>query len=106
MLNSNPPGRLGAPVSPPSRRSRGLAGLAGWALCALLPASAHALVITEIMYNPNEAPDERPFEFIELYNEHSDPLDLSGYQICNGVIFEIPPGTWLDGHAFIVVCAN
>jgi hypothetical protein len=84
----------------------GAAALVFWA--PFLPRSSaglRALVITEVMYHPPEA-DDKPFEYIELYNEVGDPLDLTGYRICNGVDFEFPPGTWLDGHAFLVVCAS
>lgn len=66
---------------------------------------APALVISEIMYHPEE-PDDGPTEYIELYNETADPLDLSGYSICNGVFFEFPEGTWLNGKSFLVVCAD
>ena len=64
-----------------------------------------ALVVTEIMYHSDE-PDDRPYEFIELYNETPDPLDLGGYTICNGVYFEFPQKTWLEGYSFLVVCAR
>ncbi|HVR75469.1 MAG TPA: lamin tail domain-containing protein [Planctomycetota bacterium] len=78
------------------------------ALVALLPfltAPLHALILSEIMYHPLEA-DEAAYEFLELYNENADPLDLSGYRICNGVEFEIPQGTWLGGRSVIVICAK
>jgi hypothetical protein len=57
------------------------------------------------MYHSNE-PEQRRYEFIELYNESIDPLDLSGFWICNGVDFVFPAGTWLDGKSFLVVCAD
>jgi hypothetical protein len=90
-----------------SRVPKPTAFLAG-ALVSLSLASARleALVITEVMYNPGETPDERPFEFIELYNENADPLDLSGFTVCNGVEFVIPDGTWLEGKSFLVICAS
>ena len=74
-------------------------------LLALLPASASALVITEVMYHP-AGENQRQFEYIELYNENADPLDLSGFSICNGVRFTFPDGVFLDGKTFIVVCAD
>ena len=67
--------------------------------------SLQALVISEISYH-SEAVDDQADEFIELYNENLDPFDLSGYTICDGVDFTFPPGTWLDGHTFIVVCGD
>ncbi|MBI4601432.1 MAG: lamin tail domain-containing protein, partial [Planctomycetes bacterium] len=88
---------------PPSLASSLRAVLAA---AALLPASpAGALVITEIMYHPPEA-DDRPYEFLEIYNETADPFDLSGHTICDGPDFEFPPGTWLEGKSFLVVCAK
>jgi hypothetical protein len=85
-------------------RHRFLAALAV-ALLAGTP-GLHALVISEIMYHPGGAVDDRPFEYLELYNEELDPLDLSGFFICNGVFFEFPPGTWLEGKSYLLVCAD
>ncbi|MCZ6794912.1 MAG: lamin tail domain-containing protein [Planctomycetota bacterium] len=65
-----------------------------------------ALVINEIMYHSEEL-DDRPFEWIELYNERKDPLDLTDYSICNGVAgFTFPRGTFLDGFSYLVVVQN
>ncbi|MBI4604833.1 MAG: lamin tail domain-containing protein, partial [Planctomycetes bacterium] len=69
------------------------------------PGRLGALIVTEIMYH-SEEPDDRPFEWIELYNENADALDLSGFTICGGIRFELPLGTWLDGKSFLVVCAD
>ena len=79
--------------------------LAALLLCLLWAARVEALVISEIMYHASE-PDDKPYEFIELYNENIDPIDLSGYRFTNGVNFEFPPGTFLDGHSFLVICAD
>lgn len=65
----------------------------------------HGLVISEVMYHPPEV-NEEELEFLELYNENPDPLDLSGYFICNGVFFVFPEGTWLEGRSALVVCAD
>ncbi|MCH2368624.1 MAG: lamin tail domain-containing protein, partial [Planctomycetes bacterium] len=75
--------------------------LAGLFVCATLP----ALTISEIMYSPRGEIQKR-FEFIELFNENPDPLDLSGYMICDGVSFVFPEGTWMEGLSFLVVCAD
>ena len=75
--------------------------LAGLFVCATLP----ALTISEIMYSPRGEVQKR-FEFIELFNENPDPLDLSGYMICDGVSFVFPEGTWMEGLSFLVVCAD
>ena len=64
-----------------------------------------AVTISEIMYSPRGEFQKR-FEFIELYNENPDPLDLSGYAICDGISFVFPEGTWMEGYSFLVVCAD
>ena len=64
-----------------------------------------ALTVSEIMYHSSTAGGTGD-EFIELYNENVDPIDLSGYSICNGINFVFPRGTYLDGHSYLVVCAD
>ncbi|MCY2952158.1 MAG: lamin tail domain-containing protein [Planctomycetota bacterium] len=53
---------------------------------------ASALRITELMYNPAPPPDSSPFkdfdfEFIELQNTASEPIDLFGIQFTSGIEF-------------------
>jgi len=79
--------------------------LLGWALAVCARADLRALTISEIMYAPSDVEAAR-YEYIELFNENPDPLDLSGFTICDGVSFEFPPGTWMDGYSFLVVCAD
>ena len=69
---------------------------------ALTGGGLEALTISEIMYSPR-GEEQRRFEFIELFNENPDPLDLSGFMICDGVSFVFPEGTWMEGHTFLVV---
>ena len=64
-----------------------------------------ALTVSEIMYH-SSTPGGTGDEFIELYNENVDPIDLSGYSICNGINFVFPRGSYLDGHSYLVVCAD
>ena len=64
-----------------------------------------ALTISEVMYHSSTAAASGD-EFIEIYNENVDPVDLSGYSICNGINFVFPRGTYLDGHSYLVVCAD
>jgi hypothetical protein len=74
-------------------------------LLVFSPAALRALVISEVGYH-SQALVDRDDEFVELYNENLDPLDLSGFTLCNGVQFTFPRGTFLDGRSFLVVCAN
>ena len=49
------------------------------------------IVINEIMY---DAPsDQGTAEYIELYNRGAEAVDLSGWQISDGVRFDFPTGT-------------
>ncbi len=55
------------------------------------------LVITEIMYHPEPPPlgspfDAEDFEFLELKNIGSAPLDLEGFHIGGGIEFTFPAG--------------
>ncbi|MBN1442997.1 MAG: lamin tail domain-containing protein, partial [Planctomycetes bacterium] len=86
---------------------RSLLGLCLAALAlGLAPLSAvQGLVINEIMYHPEDV-DDRPFEWIELYNEHLDPLDLTDYTISSGVQLRFPRGTWLDGRCYLILCSD
>ena len=90
------------------RAARGLLAV----LVVLLAASetARGLVITEIMYHSDrrlgDDTEDKRYEFIEFYNENRDPLDLSGYWTSNGVSYEFPPNTFIDGMRYIVVCAD
>ncbi|HUT13745.1 MAG TPA: lamin tail domain-containing protein, partial [Thermoguttaceae bacterium] len=70
----------------------------------------HAVVITEIMYNPNPetyAPDTRIAreEYIELYNRGIEPINLAGWQITEGVQFTFPDVT-LNSGEYLVVAAD
>ncbi len=91
------------PVSTPFFASR-LGRPAVAALLVSLAVPLKALVITEVLYHPPEV-DNNPYEYIEIYNENADPLDLTGYTICKGVQFAFPPDTWIEGRSYLVVCA-
>jgi hypothetical protein len=56
--------------------------------------------ITEIMYNPEPAGDA--FEFIELQNFGSIPLDITGYFL-EGVDYIFPPGSIVNPGQIIVL---
>lgn len=62
-------------------------------LALLLSTVASAqIVITEIMYNPPE-PNTDILEYIELYNNSANTVDVSGWSFNKGVIFTFPAGT-------------
>jgi len=65
------------------------------------------LKVTEIMYNPpfqTLAGDE--YEFLELKNTGTNPLDLSGLQFTDGLTFAFTNGTRLVPGAFFVLARN
>lgn len=69
-----------------------------------LPARAAAFVISEIHYHPPVG--QEALEFIEISNDSLTPQDLSGYRFVEGISFEFPPGTILEGGGSLVLCAD
>jgi hypothetical protein len=73
----------------------------------VLYTSLPPLRITEMMYNPpppaTESPyDTQDFEFIEVKNIGTEPLDLAGFQLTRGIRFEFPRLILAPGHQAIV----
>lgn len=68
------------------------------------------LSVTEIMYHPAAAPigsalDNDDFQFVELRNSGSTPLNVAGVQITGGIQFTFPSATLAPG-AYTVVARN
>ena len=61
------------------------------------------LSFSEIMYHPAPRGDGRSLEFLELFNSNPFPEDIGGYRISGDVDYVFPPGTILQGGAFLVV---
>jgi hypothetical protein len=62
------------------------------------------VVINEIMYHPISGDDA--FEFLELYNRGSNPVDLSDWRLTDGISFDIPNGTVLGAGSYLVLANN
>jgi hypothetical protein len=62
-----------------------------------------ALVLTEVMYNPADGPDDQQFEFLELTNRSGATVDLSKYRFNDGVEFAFPVGATLAPGASVVL---
>lgn len=60
------------------------------------------IVITEIMYNN---PGNDDLEFIELYNNDTDAVNLEGYQFTEGIVYTFPSVTVAAGE-YVVVCID
>src|SRR5690606_22449182 len=66
------------------------------------------VLITEIMYHP---PDEGiivgdDYEFIELKNTGSEPVELSGVSFADGIEYVFPAGSEIGAGEFVVLAAN
>ena len=82
------------------------------------PATPENLVISEFMYSPAaptaaEIPVSKSagdYEYIEFFNTSTQPVDLTGVRITNGVQFAFssgdPASIVLAGGSRVVVCAN
>lgn len=58
------------------------------------------VVFNEIMYHPDG--DETKLEWVELFNQNSVDIDLSGWRI-SGVDYEFPDGVILNGGRYLVI---
>jgi len=63
------------------------------------------VVINEIMYHPDASP-EANFEWIELYNEMSINMDISGWRLEGAVQYTFAEGSVIPGRGYQVVAAN
>ena len=65
------------------------------------------IIISEIMYKPAPRADTNNLEFVEIYNSNPWFHDISGYQLISGNLsYTFPPGTILNGGAFLVIAAS
>src|SRR5881628_742307 len=68
-----------------------------------LPVFGQDIIINEIMYNtPSANPAE---EWIELYNRGTNPVNLAGWRISDGVDYTFPAVTIAPG-GYLLVAAN
>lgn len=68
----------------------------------------HNLKFTEIHYNPLDegTVSGREYEFIELKNIGSQPLNLTQVAFGDGILYTFPTGTVLNAGEFIVLASN
>ena len=75
-------------------------------LAVLLSARADSpVVFNEIMYHPL-ATNEAALEWIELQNQLSVDMDLSGWRLDQAVHFMFPEGTVIPGGGYLVIAAS
>ena len=69
------------------------------------------VVINEIMYNPPDViGNDDFFEWIELYNNSTSPIDVSGWRLLDDdnshSPFIMPVGTIISANGFLVIGKN
>lgn len=68
------------------------------------PFNAPPIVITEIMYNPPESGTDS-LEFLEIYNNGADAVDLTGYHFSKGIEYEFGAVT-MQPNEYLLVAVN
>jgi len=65
------------------------------------------VVINEIMYNPPpELGVDDYWEYLELYNNDNETVDLTEWTFSNGIDFSFPGGTILDPGDYLVIARD
>ncbi|MGV3773118.1 MAG: lamin tail domain-containing protein, partial [Verrucomicrobiales bacterium] len=67
-------------------------------------ASDSIIAFNEIMYHPSA--EDAGGEWIEIYNQMSVPMDLSGWKLAGGVDFLFPTNTTLLANSYLVIAAD
>jgi hypothetical protein len=78
--------------------------VAGMCLLPVMTCFAQDVVINEIHYDPTVNTDL--LEFIELYNNGSNAVDISGWRFSAGVTYTFPSNAVLSGYDYVVVAEN
>lgn len=62
------------------------------------------IVINELHYNPSpDQGDDAVYEFLELYNAGSEPVDLTDFAITDGIVYTFTAGTVISPDEYIVL---
>lgn len=68
------------------------------------------IVITELNYAPVDATGavRNDLEYVEIFNDGSEPYDLAGYRFTNGVSYEFIGGAqrFIGAQSYLAICAN
>ncbi|MDB6030522.1 MAG: hypothetical protein JWM16_860, partial [Verrucomicrobiales bacterium] len=62
------------------------------------------VVINEIHYNPDVKTE--PAEFVELYNNGTNSVNVGGWSLDSGLHYTIPAGTNMAPGSYLVIAAN
>lgn len=64
------------------------------------------LIISEIMYNPEDSAGSNSLEYIEIFNTDAVARDISGFRISGDVDYTFPPGTTMGFRSYVVVARD
>jgi len=62
------------------------------------------IIINEVNYRSIAI--QQNIEFIELYNADVVPVDLTGWQLTDGITYQFPAGTTINPGAYLVIAAD
>jgi len=68
--------------------------------------SRFAVKVNEVMYDPSQPGDEAPWEWLELYNAASEPVDLAGWTLSDNSETDKLPSLMLGPHGYAVIAAS
>ena len=68
------------------------------------PARLAPVVINEIMYNPISQLDDD--QYVELYNRTTSPVNLTDWNLSDGISYVFPSNTVIGAQAYLVVAKN
>ncbi len=68
------------------------------------PLATSKIVINEVNYRSLEI--QKDIEFVEIYNADSATVDLTGWQLTDGIAYQFPAGTVINPGDYLVICAD
>jgi hypothetical protein len=68
--------------------------------------SPYAVKVNEVEYDPVQPGDEAAFEWLELYNAGSEPVDLAGWTLSDNSESDVLPSLVLGARSYAVVAAS
>ena len=70
----------------------------------VLGESTGRVVINEILYHPPD--DTANLEFVELFNSSNNRVDLSNWELSDGIRYTFPEGSVIEPNGYVVICAD
>lgn len=70
------------------------------------PANESDIVINEVQYDPSQGSDDSAFEWLELMNRTSQPINLTGWKITDNHETDDIPSLTLPPDSFVVVASG